>query len=226
MIGISMPRSLRVVDLLVAGQAHARRASARRPRAPGRGRGPRRRTGPGRCPCRCSRARPRRRPRAARPRPAAARSAVGRARSPAGTTPWYSASAWSARQTYWLTNVSRASTTYALAAPADIARRSTPSRSEPPPTSTVRVTTSTRVLLPQPGDGDGGVQAAGVGEHDLVHRASGLRERGSARRLEGVEPVEPAFQGRLVGEQHDQRVVAGDRADLLGQRGLVDRLAR
>ena len=39
--------------------------------------------------------------------------------------------------------VSRASTTYARAAPADIARRSTPSRSEPPPTSTVSVTTST-----------------------------------------------------------------------------------
>ena len=38
------------------------------------------------------------------------------------------------------------------------------------------------------------------------------------------EPVEPAVQRGLVGEQDDERVVAGDRAHLLGERGLVDRL--
>ena len=42
--------------------------------------------------------------------------------------------------------------------------------------------------------------------------------------LQGFEPVEPAFQRRLVGEEDDERVVAGHRAHLLGQGGFVDRL--
>ena len=56
---------VRVVDLLVARQAHPDPHRRDRPRAPDRARGSRRRSGPGRCPCRCSRGRPRRRPRAA-----------------------------------------------------------------------------------------------------------------------------------------------------------------
>ena len=60
-----------------------------------------------------------------------------------GYTPWYSALAWRWGHTKSVTKRSRASTTYAREAPADIARSSTPFRSEPPPRSTVRVMTST-----------------------------------------------------------------------------------
>src|SRR3954451_16279940 len=56
--------------------------------------------------------------------------------------PWYLAFAWRLGNTNWRTNRSRPSTTYALLAPAEMARSATPSRMEPPPTSTVRVTTS------------------------------------------------------------------------------------
>ncbi len=67
----------------------------------------------------------------------------GRARAVAsGYTPWYSALACRCGHTNPVTNRSRASTTYARDAPADIARRSTPSFSDPPPTSTVSVMTS------------------------------------------------------------------------------------
>ena len=41
---------------------------------------------------------------------------------------------------------------------------------------------------------------------------------------DGPEPIEPALEARLVGEQDEERVVAGQRALLLAQRRLVDRL--
>ena len=125
------------------GSGPSRRASARRPRAPDRARGSRHRSGPGRCPCRCSRGRPRRRPRAWRPRRGAARSAAGRAPWPAGRRPgrarWPGGAARRSRSRSARGRRRRTRATRRPTSPA----ASTPWRSEPPPRSTVSVTTST-----------------------------------------------------------------------------------
>src|SRR6476660_5091323 len=117
------------------------------------------------------------------------------------------APAWSARQTYWLMNVSLASTTYAFDAPARIARRSIPSRIDPPPRSTVRVTTSAPYCSLS--------HATATTYRDRRNRRARPSSSGESlrwdrrrlrRRLERFEPCEPSFQGGLGGEQDDERV--------------------
>ena len=76
------------------------------------------------------------------------------------------------------------------------------------------------VLLAEPGDGDGRIEPARVGEDDLLH---GMRASMGAG-ADGVEAVAPGEEARFVGEQDEERVVARERALLLGERGLVDRL--
>ena len=81
------------------------------------------------------------------------------------------------------------------------------------------------VLLPEPGDGDGRIESAGVGEHDLLHRdraSVGLAASAAALRASN-RSSQPRERG-LVGEQDDERVVAGDRAHEAVEGRLLDRL--
>ena len=75
-------------------------------------------------------------------------------------------------------------------------------------------------LLAQPGDGDGRVESARVGEDDLLHE-SGPPDRlgGDASACDAASEaaVEPALEAGLVGEQDEERIVARQRAFLLGQ---------
>ena len=140
------------------------------PAPPGRAPAPprRSRSAPGRCPCRCSRGPPRwRRARGPRP-PGAWRSAAATAPRPAGSGPRRARRPAAIGSTYSSANSSRASTITTSAAPAWQRARSDCSASMPWPTSTSRAITSARVLVGQPAQGDGGVEAARVGEDDGV----------------------------------------------------------
>ena len=78
-------------------------------------------------------------------------------------------------------------------------------------------------LLLEPGDGDRRIESARVGEDDLVH--AGARTSGSvARDRCWTEAFAPALEARLVGEQDEEGIVARQRALLLAEARLVDRL--
>ena len=97
--------------------------------------------------------------------------------------------------------------------------RSTPSRSEPPPTIDGQGHDLGVELLPQPGDGDRRVEAARVGEHDLVHRGASWTVRNGACDGFGTRSSQ-RLEARLVGEQDEERIVARQRAFLLVQASI------
>ena len=84
-------------------------------------------------------------------------------------------------------------------------------------------------LLGDPADGDGGVEAAGVGEDDAVGHGcfsfsrceSGVVGRGGSRAAGELE--RPAPPGRARGLMTQHGVVAGDGAEDVGQAGAVER---
>src|SRR4026207_1206728 len=80
------------------------------------------------------------------------------------------APAWSPRQTYWLANASFGAATAPLAPPARPRPPAAAARADRPATEVDGERHHLRlVLLLEPGDGDGRIESAGVGEHDLVH---------------------------------------------------------
>ncbi len=75
-------------------------------------------------------------------------------------------------------------------------------------------------LLLEPGDGDRGVETTRIREDDLVHGTFEPPERAWI----GPEPLAPALEPGLVGEQDEEGIVARQRPFLLAQARLVDRL--
>ena len=70
------------------------------------------------------------------------------------------------------------------------------------------------VLLLEPGDGDRRIESARVGEDDLLHEygTSGISGTVTRAGPDGFEAGEPALEARLVGEEDEERIVARQRA--------------